>query len=108
MELDKLKDYKVLESEVITDADTKHIDNYKQLIKFFENAIHSSIKEGNVNYNALHASCIQCIRYLDNLVYTYDNALQSARLLNTTLDKIIDDHKKKKSSGNGQENQSQL
>ena len=103
MNIDKIKDYKVNEINVLTEADQKHIDNYKQLIKFFENALHGSIKDGKVDYNSLHTSCIQSIRYLDNLVYSYDSALQSVRMLNATLDKIIIDNKQEKKVGNEKE-----
>ena len=45
MELVKLNNYKVNESDILTDSDKKHIANYQQLIKFFENAIQNSISK---------------------------------------------------------------
>lgn len=92
MDLNKLKDYKVNENSVFTDSDKKHIENYKQLSKFFENAIQSSISEKGVNYISLHNSCIQCIRFLDNLIFTYDISVENIRYLNKTIDKIIKDN----------------
>ena len=103
MNIEKIKQYKVLESSVVTSHDEKHIENYKQLIKFFENAIQSSIKDTTVNYNSLHNSCIQCIRFLDSLIFTYDSSLQSARNINQTLEKIIQDSKKNKKDELGNE-----
>ena len=100
MKLDKLKQYKINENAVFNESDRKHVENYRQLIKFFENAIHSSIKDGAVNYSALHASCLQSIRFLDNLILTYDNSIQSARLVNNTIDKIISDNKSEEKEGN--------
>lgn len=100
MDLKKINDYKVNENTVLNDTDIKHIANYQQLIKFFENALQSSIKDGKVDYNALHSSCLQSIRFLDNLILSYDVAIQGVRKLNETLDKIIDDNKPKKNVGN--------
>ena len=100
MELDKLKEYKVNESSILSKEDIKHISNYQQLIKFFENALDNSIKEGKVDYNSLHASCLQSIRFLDSLILTYDNSLQSVRLLNNTIDKILNENND--SEGNDQ------
>lgn len=93
MNIKKIKDYRIEESSILNDTDLKHIDNYKQMIKFFESAIQNSISENTTNFSALHASCIQCIRFLDNLIHTYEGSVQSARLLNQTLEKIIDDNK---------------
>jgi hypothetical protein len=103
MKIDEIKNYKILESTVKSDVDAKHIGNYNQLIKFFENALRGSIKDGKTDYNALHDSCVQCIRYLDNLVYTYEGAVEGVRLLNNTLDKIIDDSKTAQKLGNEKE-----
>ena len=100
MELEKIKDYKINEHTVLNDTDKKHINNYQQLIKFFENALQGSIKEGKTDYNALHASCLQSIRFLDSLILTYDNSIQSARLVNNTIDKIISDNKSEEKEGN--------
>jgi hypothetical protein len=100
VELEKLKNYKINEHEVLSDTDKKHIANYQQLIKFFENALSNSIKEGKTDYNALHASCLQSIRFLDSLILTYDSSVQSARLINNTIDKIINDNKDTKKAGN--------
>ena len=100
MELDKLKQYKINENTVFDESDRKHIENYQQLIKFFENAIHGSIKDGVANYNDLHSSCLQSIRFLDSLIITYDCALKSAQMVNQTLEKIISDNKTPKDLGN--------
>ena len=103
MDIEKINQYKVSESLIVTSHDKKHIENYKQLIKFFENAIESSIKDSTVNYSSLHNSCIQCIRFLDNLIFTYDSTLQSARNINQTLEKIIQDNKENKDHDLGNE-----
>lgn len=100
MNTNKLSEYKLSENSVLSESDKKHIENYKQLISFFENAIDSSLSEGKSNYNALHRSCIQCIRYLDSLTYTYEASLQSVKAVNTIIEKIIDDDKKEKDLGN--------
>jgi len=103
MNTNKLSEYKLSENSVLSESDKKHIENYKQLIKFFENAIESSIKDSTVNYSSLHNSCIQCIRFLDNLIFTYDSTLQSARNINQTLEKIIQDNKENKDHDLGNE-----
>ena len=43
---------------------------------------------------------MQSIRYLDNLIYSYESAIQGARVLNATLDKIISDNSPEQSEGN--------
>lgn len=108
MELEKIKDYKINEHTVLNDTDKKHISNYQQLIKFFENALQGSIKEGKTDYNALHASCLQSIRFLDNLILSYEGAVKGVRMVNETLDKIIIDNKNAQQSGNEQEYRSPL
>lgn len=100
MELEKLQRYKLNENDIVSDTDRKHIGNYHQLIKFFENALSSSIKEGKTDYNSLHASCLQSIRFLDSLILTYESSIQSARLLNETIDKIVNDNKPAEKMGN--------
>ena len=105
MELEKIKEYKINENTLLSDSDRKHIANYKQLIKFFENAIRNSIKEGKADYNTLHESCLQSIRFLDSLIFTYDSSVQSARLLNSTIDKIVSDNTPSKNVGNEQDQQ---
>lgn len=92
MDLNKLKDYKINENSVLNESDKKHIGNYQQLIKFFENAIQNSIKDGKVDYNSLHTSCLQSIRFLDNLINSYEGAIQGVRMINSTLDQIINDN----------------
>ena len=104
MNVEKIQSYKVNEFTVCSDTDKKHIANYQQLIKFFENALSSSIKDGKADFNALHSSCLQSIRYLDSLILSYDGAIQGVRMLNNTLDKMIGDNKEVKDEGN-EENQ---
>ena len=103
MEFEKLKSYKINEHDVLSDIDKKHIANYQQLIKFFESALNNSIKEGKADYNTLHSSCLQSIRFLDSLILTYDSSVQSARLVNNTIEKIISDCKPVKKEGNEKE-----
>ena len=103
MELEKVQQYKLNENDILSNTDKKHIGNYQQLIKFFENALSNSIKEGKADYNSLHASCLQSIRFLDSLILTYDNSVQSVRLVNSTIDQIISDNnptKEEKEMGN--------
>tara|TARA_Y100000287_G_scaffold180705_1_gene175904 strand:- start:827 stop:1132 length:306 start_codon:yes stop_codon:yes gene_type:complete len=100
MDLEKLEKYKLNENDVVSDIDRKHIANYQQLIKFFENALSNSIKEGKVDYNSLHSSCLQSIRFLDSLILTYDSSVQGVRLLNNTIDNIIKDNKVDVKTGN--------
>ena len=108
MEIEKLKNYKLNEHAVFSDADKKHVENYKQLIRFFESALQDSINDTAVNYKKLHNSCIQCIRFLDNLIFTYDSAVQGVRMVNATLEKIETDNKPKTKVGNDQNYQSPL
>ena len=108
MNIDNLKNYKILETSILNDTDKKHIENYKQLIKFFENAIDTSIKEGVTNYNSLHNANIQCIRYLDKLIYSYDASLQRTKYLNQVIDTIINDNKEDLELGNAKEQEKNL
>ena len=96
MDLKKIDNYKIEESSALNDTDRKHIANYQQLIKFFENAIQHSIKEGKVDYRSLHTSCLQSIRYLDSLIHSYESAVQGVKLVNDTLEKIVIDNTPKK------------
>ena len=100
MKIEEIKKYKIDENTVLSSEDKRHIENYQQIIKFFEKAIEDSIKDGVTNYNLLHNSCIQCIRFLDNLIFTFDSSVQQVRILNQTLDKIIIDNKSTDSLGN--------
>ena len=108
MDLNKIKNYKVNEISVLNETDKKHINNYQQLIKFFENAISQSINGGETNYKSLHQSCLQSIRFLDSLILSYEGAVQGARMLNSTLDKMIEDNKPAKKEGNDQVYQSPI
>ena len=100
MEFDNINKYKINENSVVSDIDKKHIENYQQLIKFFETSIQNSMSNEGTNYNSLHNSCVKCIRFLDNLILTYSNAIQTARAVNQTLDKIITENKKNSELGN--------
>ena len=102
MDIEKIQSYKINELTVCSDTDKKHISNYQQLIKFFEAALNASIKDGKVDYSSLHSSCMQSIRFLDSLILSYDGAVQGVRMLNSTLDKVIDENKEAKSEGNEQ------
>ena len=108
MDIKKINSYKVGEHTVLNETDQKHIGNYQQLIKFFENALQNSIKDGKADYNTLHASCLQSIRYLDNLILSFDGAVQGVRMVNNTLDKIINDNKAEPKSGNEEAHQSTI
>ena len=100
MKIEEISKYKIKESTVLNDSDKKHIENYKQLINFFENAIQSSIVDGNANYNKIHTACLQSIRFLDSLIFTYDSSIRSVKLLNDTIDMIIDENVEEKTLGN--------
>jgi translation initiation factor 2B subunit (eIF-2B alpha/beta/delta family) len=93
MKLEELKSYKINEQTVLSNNDRKHIENYKQLILFFENAITNSMSNEGVKYSSLHGSCMQCIRFLDSLISTYDSNLESVRFLNNKIDEIIKNNK---------------
>ena len=108
MDIKKVNDYKLNENVVLNETDRKHIENYQQLIKFFENALQNSIKDGKVDYSSLHTSCLQSIRFLDSLILSYEGAIQGVRMLNNALDKMIADNKPVKKEGNDQEYQSPL
>ena len=88
MNVEKLKNYIVEEESVVTSGDMKHIQNYKQLISFFENAVSDAVKDGT-DFRSLHASCIQCIRYLDSLIVSYENSLNTAKANNNLINEII-------------------
>jgi hypothetical protein len=100
MELEKLNKYKIDASKIVSETDIKHIANYKQLIKFFESAISNSISDGKIDYNSLHTSTLQCIRFLDNLIFTYEAAINNARAQNELIDTIIKNNTSIKPQGN--------
>ena len=89
-------------------TDKKHISNYHQLVKFFENAVQTSLSDEGTDYNSLHNSCIQCIRFLDNLIFTYESGLNSAKLVNQTIEKIIKDHGQEEVQGNEEDYQTPM
>jgi hypothetical protein len=89
IKLEDLKNYKVDENQVVTPADVKHIENYKQLIKFFESALADSTHEGKTDFPKLLSACLQCIRYLDGIVSSYDIELLSTRNANNLIDTIV-------------------
>ena len=89
IDIKDLQEYKIAESDAFNVTDQKHIENYKQLIKFFENAVQNSLDGGKTNYPALHGSCLQCIRFLDDLIHSYNTSLQNVRFLNSNIDGII-------------------
>jgi hypothetical protein len=91
-DLENIQNYKINEKSVLSKDDIKHIENYKQLINFFENALTDSHRDGSTDYSSLHTSCLQCIRYLDSLINSYDTVVQSVRTLNTVIDKIVTDN----------------
>ena len=93
MEIQDLKKYMIREASVYSDSDKRHVENYKQLIKFFENSIEASISNEGVNYPALHRSCLQSIRFLDTLIQSYESNLEKTRYLNSVIEKIIEENK---------------
>lgn len=90
--LKELEVYKRQEQEVLTTADLKHIENYKQLIAFFENSLADAVKEGKTDFPKLARSCMQSIRYLDNLINSYETALLATQSSNNLIDEIIKDN----------------
>jgi hypothetical protein len=101
MDLKELRKYKIDEKSLITPSDRKHLENYKQLIKFLESSIQNSLSGDSIeNYKSLHNSCIQCVRFLDNLIFTYDATAKNGLYLNEKLEKIISDNTPEQSSGN--------
>ena len=105
MGLDKIENYKMYEDSVLNETDKKHISNYQQLIKFFENALENSIKDDKIDYRSLHMSCIQSIRYLDSLIHSYESAVRGVRAVNSTIDKILSENLPKEELGNEEVNQ---
>jgi len=92
VKLEDLNRYKKNESEILTPSDLSHIENYKNIISFFENAIANSAKEGITDYPGLVKSCLQCIRYLDGLINSYDMSLNSIQSVNKLIDQIVKDN----------------
>jgi hypothetical protein len=89
IKLEDLKSYKLNENQVVTPADVKHIENYAQLIKFFESAITDATAEGKTDFPKLLGACLQCIRYLDSITNSYDTELLSTRKANNLIDTIV-------------------
>jgi hypothetical protein len=94
--INDISKYKINENSVVTDADKIHINNYKQLITFFEESIRTSVGGGKTNYDKLLEASMQTIRYLDNLIMSYETSIQSARTTNKVIDKIIEENSPKK------------
>ncbi len=105
MKIQDIQKYKVNENDAYTNTDRRHVENYKQLIKFFENAIDSSISNEGVNYSSLHRSCIQSIRFLDTLIQSYELNLEKIRYMNSIIDKIFEENKE---LGNEEKNQNPI
>ncbi len=95
MEDINLRPMLVNEDNIISDSDKKHIDNYKNLIAYFENAIAVSTKEGKADYESLLKSCMKCIRFLDTVVFSYDREMIAAKTRNATIMSIIELTEKK-------------
>lgn len=108
MDVKELKKYKIRQEQLLSESDKKHLENYKQLIKFFEIALGNSLKEGKADYNSLHGSCLQCIRFLDNLIYNYESSFQNVKMINDTIDKIISEYSEEENLGNDPDYQSPL
>jgi hypothetical protein len=51
-----------------------------------------SLVDGVAEYKELHTSCLQCIRFLDQLIFSYDRSVSNIRFLNQNIDKIIADN----------------
>ena len=92
MEFKELSKYKINEESVITEQDKRHIENYKQLIKFFEIELSNSVSEGKADYQALHTSCLKCIRFLDGLIFTYEASAREVKFMNNAIDRIVKDN----------------
>lgn len=92
IKLEDLKKYKVSEGSVLTESDIKHIENYKQLIKFFENSLSNATAEGKTDFPKLLSACVQCVRYLDGIISSYDVELLSVRNANNLIDSIVNDN----------------
>ena len=92
IKLEDLKKYKVSEGSVLTQSDIKHIENYKQLIKFFENSLSNATVEGKTDFPKLLSACVQCVRYLDGIISSYDVELLSVRNANNLIDSIVNDN----------------
>jgi len=93
MEFENLIKYKINENDIVTDHDRNHIENYRQLIKFFETELANSVAGGKADFQSLHSSCLKCIRFLDNLIFTYEASIKEVRYLNKTIDDIIKNNK---------------
>ena len=86
----QVKDLIVDEKKVVTEADLKHIQNYKNLILFFENALQESVNtEIGTSAKVLQGSLIKSIRFLDQLMYSYDIDIAKVRGANEALNKLL-------------------
>tara|TARA_B100000214_G_C23906022_1_gene598905 strand:- start:546 stop:878 length:333 start_codon:yes stop_codon:yes gene_type:complete len=89
IKIEDLNDYKVDENKIITESDENHIKNYKQLTAFFESALADATLEGKTDFPKLLGACMQCIRYLDSIVNSYETELLAAKKANNLIDTII-------------------
>tara|TARA_A100001011_G_scaffold302454_1_gene316159 strand:- start:3142 stop:3504 length:363 start_codon:yes stop_codon:yes gene_type:complete len=89
MEIKDLISFKT--DEKLTNDDLVHVNNYRQLILFFENALKNSAIDEN-GYAVLVDSYVKCIRFLDNVIFSYDMSSKITQEKNNLIDTIVKQH----------------
>ena len=87
---------KVIESMIIPESivyskkEQSHVENYKNLVTFIENAIVASVAEGKSDYQKLLTSCLNLIKNLNVVISSYENAVKNTVEKNKIVTDILD------------------
>jgi len=80
-----LQDLLVRENPAVSETDARHVANYKNLIAFIEGAI----AEGSGDISKLTSACVKLIRYLDQVIVSYEKQEMVAKERNALLNFLI-------------------
>ena len=87
--MNKVDLQKMLVNTELSVETSTHLQNYRSLTTFLENAIQTSISEGKADYSKLLGSCMQAVKYLEQLIYSHNADVQKRVAQNELLQEII-------------------
>tara|TARA_A100001515_G_scaffold141794_1_gene139237 strand:+ start:508 stop:876 length:369 start_codon:yes stop_codon:yes gene_type:complete len=87
MDIKNLESFKTDTQLAKNSFDEVHLNNYKQLILFFENALKNAAIDEN-GYASLVDSYVKCIRFLDNVIFSYEMSSKIVQEKNNLIDTI--------------------
>ena len=95
MNKEQIVKYLIKKEDVINKSDLNHLENYRNLIIFFQESLQSSFVDNKPNYGNLQESIFKCIRHLDKLINQYEEKIKLANANNSLINQIIQDHETK-------------